>query len=192
MDLFFVHIQGAARLVYDDGRRSRITYAAKTGHAFTPIGRILVERGEIDRAAVTMDTIRAWLAEHPGEADALLWQNRSFIFFREAPVGDPELGPIAAAKVPLSAGRSLAVDRLLHTFGTPVFVSAPTLTHLDGGAPFARLMLAQDTGSAIVGAARGDIFTGSGPAAGALAGSVKHAADFFLLLPLAAADRLAS
>ena len=83
MDLFFVHIQGAARLHYQDGQRSRITYAAKTGHRFTPIGRILVERGEIPREAVTMDTIREWLAAHPGQLDELLWQNRSFIFFRE-------------------------------------------------------------------------------------------------------------
>ena len=190
VDLFFVHIQGAARLVFPDGRQSRITYAAKTGHRFTPVGRILVERGEIARGSVTMDAIRAWLAEHPDRADELLWQNRSFIFFREAPVGDVALGPIAAAKVPLSAGRSLAVDRLIHTFGTPIYISAPTLTHLDEGTPFARLMLAQDTGSAIVGPARGDIFTGSGEAAGALAGSVKHAADFFIFLPASAAERL--
>ena len=190
VDLFFVHIQGAARLVYPDGRQNRITYAAKTGHPFTPIGRILIERGEIAREAVTMDAIRAWLAARPDQVDDLLWQNRSFIFFRSAPVGDPALGPIAAAKVPLSAGRSLAVDRLIHTFGTPIYVSAPTLTHLDDGAPFARLMLAQDTGSAIIGAARGDIFTGSGEAAGVLAGSVRHPADFFVFLPAAAVDRL--
>ncbi len=190
VDLFFVHIQGAARLTFRDGRRSRVTYAAKTGHRFTPIGRILVEGGEVARDAVTMDTIRAWLAAHSDRVDELLWQNRSYIFFRETPEGDPALGPVAAAKVPLSAGRSLAVDRLIHTFGTPVFISAPTLFHLDSGAPFARLMLAQDTGSAIVGPARGDIFTGSGEAAGALAGSVRHAADFFVLLPAAAARRL--
>lgn len=189
-DLFFVHIQGAARLCHLDGRRSRITYAGKTGHRFTPIGRILVERGEIAREAVTMATIREWLAAHPGQLDELLWQNRSFIFFREIPFGDAALGPVAAAKVPLSAGRSLAVDRLIHTFGTPIYVHAPTLTLHDDGAPFARLMLAQDTGSAIVGAARGDIFMGSGAMAGAIAGQVKHPADFFVFLPAAAADRL--
>jgi membrane-bound lytic murein transglycosylase A len=190
VDLFFVHIQGAARLVYTDGTTRRITYAAKTGHPFTAIGKILIERGEIDRRAVTMATIRAWLADHPDQIDALFWENRSYIFFREADVDDPAFGPIAAAKVPLSPGRSLAVDRLIHTFGTPFFVSAPGLVHLDRGAPFARLMLAQDTGSAIVGPARGDIFTGSGAAAGELAGSIKHAADFHILVPLAAAERL--
>lgn len=192
VDLFFVHIQGAARLVYPDGSTHRITYAAKTGHPFTAIGKLLIERGAIERASVTMATIRGWLADHPDDVDRLLWENRSYIFFREAEVDDPTLGPIAAAKVPLSPGRSLAVDRLVHTFGTPFFVSAPDLTHLDGGRPFSRLMVAQDTGSAIVGPARGDIFTGYGPAAGELAGSVKHAADFFILVPAAAAARFGS
>ncbi|MGN6548989.1 MAG: murein transglycosylase A [Pararhizobium sp.] len=191
VDLFFVHIQGAARLVFPDGSVRRITYAAKTGHPFTPIGRLLIERGALERSAVTMETIRAWLAGHPDEVDALLRQNRSYIFFREAPVGDDALGPIAAAKVPLAAGRSLAVDRLVHTFGTPFFIDAAGLTHLEENErPFRRLMLAQDTGSAIVGPARGDIFVGSGADAGRKAGSVKHAATFFVLVPVAAAERL--
>lgn len=192
VDLFFVHIQGAARLAFPDGSRGRITYAAKTGHRFTPIGRLLVESGEIAREAVTMASIRDWLARHPMAADELMWQNRSFIFFREVAVGDEGLGPVAAAKVQLSPGRSLAVDRLVHTFGTPFYVSAPRLTHLDDGASFARLMLAQDTGSAIVGPARGDIFTGSGAAAGDLAGSIRHDADFFVLIPTSAAARYVS
>ncbi len=98
--------------------------------------------------------------------DEVLWHNRSYIFFREADVSDLDLGPIAAAKVPLIPGRALAVDRLIHTFGYPFFIRAENLTHLDDGAPFARLMLALDTGSAIVGAKRGDIFTGSGFEAG--------------------------
>src|SRR5690606_9248137 len=97
-------------------------------------------------------------------------------------VEDPELGPVAAAKVPLTAGRSLAVDRLLHTFATPFFISAPTLDAF-GGDGFRRLMIAQDTGSAIVGPARGDLFAGSGDAAGEIAGVVRNAADFYALLP---------
>ena len=189
VDLFFVHIQGAAKLVYPDGARARITYAAKTGHRFTPIGRILVEQGALARETVTMESIRRWLRLHPREADELMWRNRSFIFFRELPVGDETLGPVAAAKVPLSAGRSLAVDRLIHTFGTPFFISSPTLLHLTGRRPFSRLMLAQDTGSAIVGPARGDIFTGSGQMAGDMAGSVRHRADFFVLIPVTAGER---
>ncbi|MEX3010837.1 murein transglycosylase A [Hoeflea sp. TYP-13] len=188
VDVFFVHIQGAARLRYRDGTVRRITYATKTGHPFTAIGRVLVELGELSPGAVTMQTIRDWLRDNPGRVDEILWHNRSYIFFRQADVADHDKGQIAAAKVPLIAGRSLAVDRLLHTFGTPVYVQADSLIHI-GNAPLRRLMLAQDTGSAIVGPARGDIFTGSGAKAGDLAGSVKHPANFFLLLPKAAAGR---
>jgi membrane-bound lytic murein transglycosylase A len=97
-------------------------------------------------------------------------------------IGDPALGPIAAAKVQLTPGRSIAVDRLQHTFGTPFFIDAPSLTAF-GGAPFRRLMIAQDTGSAIVGQARGDLFAGSGDAAGEVAGVVRHNADFYALIP---------
>src|SRR5581483_6376782 len=96
--------------------------------------------------AVTMQTIRAWLAAHPAEAPAVIAANRSYIFFRRADVADPALGPIAAAKVPLTAGRSLAVDRTLHAFHTPVWVE----TTLPNGKPFRRLLIAQDTGSAII------------------------------------------
>ena len=136
-----------------------------------------------------MQSIRAWLNAHPDQIDEVLWHNRSYIFFREAAVDDPQAGPVAAAKVPLIAGRSLAVDRLIHTFGFPFFIRAESLVHLDHGRPFRRLMLALDTGSAIVGPARGDIFTGSGYDAGELAGTVRNDADFYILLPKAAAER---
>lgn len=189
VDVFFAHVQGAARLRYCDGRVRRITYAAKAGHPFSPIGRLLVDRGEIAAADISMQSIRAWLAANPQRVDEILWHNRSYIFFREAVVEDPNAGPIAAAKVPLIAGRSLAVDRAIHTFGFPFFIRAESLTHIDGGRPFQRLMLALDTGSAIIGAARGDIFTGSGDIAGELAGTVRNEADFYLLLPNQAAER---
>lgn len=151
VDLFFVHVQGAARLLFRNGEVKRITYAAKAGHPFSPIGRLLLDRGELDPKTVSMQTIRKWLADHPDDVDGVLWHNRSYIFFREADVAEEDMGPIAAAKVPLVAGRALAVDRLIHTFGFPFFIHAPSLTHLDDGKPFARLMLALDTGSAIVG-----------------------------------------
>ncbi|MCO6391014.1 transglycosylase [Aliihoeflea aestuarii] len=183
VDLFFIHVQGAARLRMTDGTERRVTYAAKTGHPFTAPGRILAENGEIPRENVTMQSIRAWLKANPRRIDEILWQNRSFIFFRDAPVADPALGPVAAAKVPLTAGRSLAVDRLLHSFGTPFFIDVPDMD-------FARLMIAQDTGSAIVGPARGDIFCGSGDAAGEVAGVIKHAATFTMLVPRTAAERM--
>ena len=189
VDIFFVHVQGAARLRYPDGRLGRITYAAKAGHPFSAVGRLLIDRGLLDRATISMQTIRDWLYAHPEQVDEVLWHNRSYIFFREADVSDPALGPIAAAKVPLVPGRSLAVDRLIHTFGFPFFIRSESLKHLDAGKPFARLMLALDTGSAIVGPARGDIFTGSGYDAGELAGTVRNDADFYILIPKAAAQR---
>ncbi|MBU2327664.1 MAG: murein transglycosylase A [Alphaproteobacteria bacterium] len=189
VDVFFAHVQGAARLRFPDGRLRRITYAAKAGHPFSGIGRLLIDLGEIPEAKISMQSIRAWLAEHPDRVDEILWHNRSYIFFREAEVDDLSRGPIAAAKVPLIAGRSLAVDRQIHTFGFPFFIHAAGLTHMDGGRDFARAMLALDTGSAIVGPARGDIFTGSGDEAGLLAGAVRNVADFYILIPKQAAER---
>lgn len=182
VEVFFIHVQGAARLQFADGQELRITYAAKTGHPFTGPGGVLAAMGEIPRDDVTMQTIKAWFAANPDRVNEILFKNRSFIFFREAPVDEHVLGPVAAAKVPLTPGRSLAVDRLLHTFGTPFFIHAPELTVFDGG-PFSRLMIAQDTGSAITGPARGDLFAGTGPAAGEIAGVIKHDAEFFALVP---------
>ena len=187
VDAFFIHVQGAARLKMTDGRLSRVTYAAKSGQRFTGPGKTLSDLGEIPLEKVTMQSIRAWFKAHPERIDEILWQNRSYIFFREAPVDDASLGPIAAAKVPLTPGRSVAVDRLLHTFGTPFYIDAPTLTAFDQK-PFRRLMIAQDTGSAITGPARGDLFAGSGDAAGEIAGVVRNAADFYALVPRALLD----
>ena len=184
VDAFFIHVQGAARLRMTDGSLRRITYAAKSGHRFTGAGKVLADLGEIPLAEVTMQSIRAWFKKHPHRVDEILWRNRSYIFFREAPVADLDLGPVAAAKVPLTPGRSVAVDRLLHTFGTPFHIHAPSLTAF-GDDGFHRLMVAQDTGSAIVGAARGDLFAGSGDAAGEIAGVIRHAADFYALVPKA-------
>lgn len=190
VDLFFIHVQGAARLEFPGGRPCRITYAAKSGHPFTGPGQVLAGLGEIRPGKVTMQAIRAWFERNPHRIDEILRRNRSYIFFRESESGDPELGPFAAAKVQLTAGRSLAVDRLVHTFSTPFYVSAPGLAAF-GSPPFRRLMIAQDTGSAIVGPARGDIFTGSGDEAGEMAGVIRHKADFHVLVPAAAAGRLA-
>ncbi|SFP13567.1 membrane-bound lytic murein transglycosylase A [Mesorhizobium sp. NFR06] len=187
VDAFFIHVQGAARLKMTDGRLARVTYAAKSGQRFTGPGKTLSDLGEIPLEKVTMQSIRAWFKAHPDRVDEILWRNRSYIFFREAAVDDASLGPIAAAKVPLTPGRSVAVDRLLHTFGTPFHIDAPTLTAFDRK-PFRRLMIAQDTGSAITGPARGDLFAGSGDAAGEIAGVVRNAADFYALVPRALID----
>ena len=182
-DVFFAHVQGCARLCFADGRIERITYAAKSGHPFTGIGALLVKRGEITSETVSMATIRQWLADNQEQAENLMWENRSFIFFEKAAVESEYLGPVAAAKVPLEPGRSLAVDRHIHTFGTPIFISAPELKDFDEPRPFARLMIAQDTGTAIVGPARGDLFAGCGSEAGDKAGSIKAAARFVILAP---------
>ncbi|MCB8840590.1 murein transglycosylase A [Aurantimonas sp. VKM B-3413] len=189
VEAFLIHVQGSARLRFAGGHEVRVGYAAKTGHEFTAIGRVLIERGELTRVEADMDGIRAWLASHPDEVRPLLHRNRSFIFFREFPVEDPGLGPVGAAKVPLTALASIAVDRLLATYGVPYFISAPEL--LLDSSPLRRLMIAQDTGSAILGPARADIFIGSGPVAGAVAGRIRHAADFTLFVPPALAERLA-
>ncbi|WP_245926665.1 murein transglycosylase A [Breoghania corrubedonensis] len=180
LDAFFIHIQGSARLKLADGSLLRLAYAAKSGQPYTAIGRVLIERGEIAREDMTMATLRAWMEAHREEARALIEHNRSYIFFREVEAGEDE-GPVGAAGVPLTAGRSLAVDRTLHAFGTPVFIEADLPK--SAGGRFRRLMIAQDTGSAIVGPARGDIFVGTGEDAGHTAGEIKHSARFTLLAP---------
>ncbi|MGB7431213.1 MAG: MltA domain-containing protein, partial [Ahrensia sp.] len=114
---FFIHIQGAACLIMPDGTRRRITYAAKSGHPFTGIGRMLIDRGAIAAADISMQSIKAWLYANPTHADALMWQNQSYIFFRQTDHLPDHPGPIAAAKVPLTPNRSIAVDRTVHTFG---------------------------------------------------------------------------
>lgn len=182
IEAFFIHLQGSARIELEDGSIMRVGFAGKSGHDYTPIGRVLIDHGLLRREDVTMQSIRDWLRDHPDEANEVMWQNRSFIFFQETDA-DPEFGPVAAAGVPLVPWRSLAVDRTLHTFGTPVWVET-SLEHLSNLSESpTRLMIAQDTGSAIVGPARGDIFTGSGFEMGQIAGAIKHSARMTLLMP---------
>lgn len=183
IDAYFVHVQGSARLRLADGTAMRVGYAGKTGHPYTGIGRLLVTRGEGTPEDFTASGLRAWLEAHPEERDELFRQNRSFIFFREVDeisLGD---GPVGAAGLPLVAGRSLAVDPRFIPYGSMVFVSSMLEDHDSGKGPFRRLMVADDTGSAIKGAARGDIFVGSGQTAGAIAGEIRHKADFTILVP---------
>lgn len=184
VEAFFIHVQGAARIELTDGTVMGVTYAAKTGHPFSGPGRILVDRGEIPQAEISMQAIRKWLNDNKDRADELLWQNRSFIFFRESPVDSSALGPVAAAKVQLTGGRSIAVDREKHVFGTLFYIASESVAFGDQK-PFQRLMVAQDTGSAILGTARADLFAGSGLAAGEIAGRINADADFWLLWPKA-------
>lgn len=184
VEAFFVHVQGSARVRLAEGGVLRLTFAGKSGHPYFPIARVLVERGLMEPRQATADVLRQWLVDHPDDAPAVMARNRSFIFFREADVPDPALGPVAAAGVALTPGRSLAVDRHLLTFHAPVFVDAAFGDDVPGAeAAFRRLMIAQDTGSAILGPARGDVFFGTGEAAWRAAARVRHPARFTLLVP---------
>ena len=179
---FYIHVQGSARLLLTDGTSARVSYAGKSGHPYTSIGKVLVKRNIMSVEEANMQNIRTWLEADLKRAEQLLHENRSFIFFSELVGHDPDFGPIAAAGVQLTPGRSLAVDKSIHPYGTPVWISTdqplPSETK-----PYRRLMIAQDTGSAIVGRQRGDIFIGSGHEAGLVAGAVRHSTDFVVLHP---------
>lgn len=187
VDAFFVHVQGSARLRLDDGSTMRVGYAGKTGYPYTSIARVLVERGEGTPEELTMSGLKRWLLEHPDQVDALLRRNRSYIFFREIEIKNPEDGPVGGAGLPLVAGRSLAVDPSQIPYGAPVFVSTNAPGLAKGTEGLQRLMIADDTGSAIRGPARGDIFVGSGDESGRIAGEIRHKADMIVLLPKEAA-----
>nr|WP_245185626.1 murein transglycosylase A [Falsiroseomonas frigidaquae] len=175
-DAFFLQIQGSGRVRLTDGRVLRLGYAAQNGHPYYAIGRALVENGALTRETVSMQAIRAWLAAAPAaEATALMNRNPSYVFFRPLPDLPPEAGPLGALGAPLTPGRSLAVDRTRTPLGAPVWVAAQ--------APLRRLVVAQDTGGAIRGSARADLFTGWGDAAGAEAGGMRDRAALFVLLP---------
>jgi membrane-bound lytic murein transglycosylase A len=161
----------------NDGKIVRLGFAGRNGHAYTSIGRILVERGLMAREDVTLKTIRDWIAAHPAEGAALMRENRSYIFFREI-AGE---GPLGAEGVALTPERSVAVDPAHLPFGLPLFVA--TRDPLDPARPLARLAIAQDRGSAIKGPLRIDLFFGAGPGAEARAGALKHPADLFVLRP---------
>ncbi len=179
IDAFFIHIQGSSRVKLPDGRMIRLAYDGRNGRPFTGIGRLLVERGEMTKEVATMAQIRAWLAKNPGDGRALMRRNESYIFFKIDEVLRPEDGPRGAQDVALTPGRSLAVDRALWPYGLPMWIDG----RFPDGDRFRRLMIAQDTGSAIKGIARGDYFAGTGDAAGAIAGGMRQQTDFVVLLP---------
>ncbi|WP_439816385.1 murein transglycosylase A [Zavarzinia sp. CC-PAN008] len=182
VDAFFLEVQGSGRIVLDDGSVLRLGYANQNGHAYTAIGRELVRSGELTRAQANMQGIRDWLAAHPDKARALLETNRSYVFF--TPLTHPEDGPLGAQGVPLTVERSLAVDRKFVTLGVPVFLD----TTLPDETPYRRLFIAQDTGGAIRGAIRGDIFFGPGARGAEMAGNMRHQGRIWVLLPRAVAD----
>jgi membrane-bound lytic murein transglycosylase A len=184
VDAFFMHVQGSGRIRLTDGTTIRITYDGKNGHPYTSIGRVLIDAGHFTPDEMTLAALKAWLAADADRGRRTMQENRSFVFFRE--LANEDEGPLGALAIPLSDGRSLAVDTGFHALGTPIYVSAPTLEPWDDAPAFARLMIAQDVGSAIRGPERGDIYFGSGDEAGRLAGGTKHPGRFFVLLPRAA------
>jgi membrane-bound lytic murein transglycosylase A len=183
IDAFFIHIQGSARVRLQDGKVLRLNYAAHNGQPYTAVGGLLIRRNEIAREEMSMDRIRQWMLAKPEEAKELRRQNRSFIFFRVAELKDDEEA-VGAQGIPLKAGRSIAVDRHLHAYGTPFWIDAELpLSGETAKDRFRRLMIAQDTGSAILGPARGDIYFGAGEEAGRIAGRIKHPGRFVMLVP---------
>lgn len=183
VDAFFIQIQGSARVRLEDGATIRINYAAHNGQPYTAIGGHLVQRGIVPREEMSMDRIRQWMALNPEEAKELRRQNKSFVFFRVAELADHEEA-VGAQGVPLTAWRSIAVDRKLHTFGTPFWIDAELPITAEGTKDrFRRLMIAQDTGSAIVGPARADIYFGAGDDMGRVSGRIKHPGAFIMLVP---------
>jgi membrane-bound lytic murein transglycosylase A len=191
VDAFFMHVQGQGRVALSNGRFIRLSYAGKTGHPYTGIGHVLIEKGVASKHTMSMQVLRDWMQGHPLEARHLMWQNKSYIFFQTADVIDATLGGIGAAKVNLTPLHSLAVDRTWWMFGTPLWIDTtlpPEVSYLDKS--IRRLMIAQDTGSAIKGKVRGDFFWGWGDAAATIAGHMKSAGTMTALLPLPVVRRL--
>jgi membrane-bound lytic murein transglycosylase A len=180
VDAFFVQIQGSGRIALDDGSEIRVGYAGQNGHPYTAIGKVLIESGALTREAVSMQSIRIWLEANPGRADEVMNQNRSYVFF-DVLDGD---GPLGAQGIPLTAGRSIAVDRKFLPLSVPIWLdTVAPLPDGSGERPLRRLMIAQDTGGAIRGPVRGDVFWGHGSDAAAVAGRMKSPGRYYLLLP---------
>ena len=183
VDAFFTAVQGSAQVHLTNGEVRRLTFAGKSGHPYTAIGQVLIEHGEISKDAMSMTTLRQWFTEHPEQRDEVLRHNKSYIFFTLQSAKDKETVAVGGAGTALTNLRSLAVDSDLHTYGSLIFVSSDLKGYDQTGQRFAKLMVAQDTGSAIKGPARGDIFVGSGAKAGEIAGNIRHDAEFYLLVP---------
>jgi membrane-bound lytic murein transglycosylase A len=182
IDAFFLHIQGSGLIRFADGSSMQVGYAAKNGQPYVAIGKTLLDRGELQKGQATTQSIKTWLRAHPDRAASIMYMNRSYIFYREIQ-GD---GPIGAQGVALTAGRSLAVDTKLMPLGAPIWLDTtwPADTP-EADQPLQRLVVAQDTGGAIKGAVRGDIFFGTGEQALDYAGRMKQPGRYYLLLPRA-------
>ncbi|MCV6594383.1 MAG: MltA domain-containing protein [Silicimonas sp.] len=181
VDKFFLQIQGSGRIALPDGNHLRVGYGGKNGHKYRSVGKELIRRGIFEEHQVSAAVIRHWVTENPDAGRDLLNFNPSYVFFRELTTLDPEDGPLGAMNRPLTAGRSLAIDPDFVPLGAPVWLEK------HGADPIRRLMVAQDTGSAVKGAQRADVFYGSGAAAGDQAGIVRDGGRMIVLLPIAEA-----
>jgi|GEM_PF-630924 len=183
VDLFFLHIQGSGRLRLPDGRALPVGYADQNGHPYEAIGRRLIQTGALKAEEVTLESIKGWLQANPNAVDDVLNSNPSYVFFD---VRDENLdGPLGSLGVALTAGRSIAVDTRYISLGSPVWLD----TTLPGaGGEYQRLVFAQDTGGAIKGAVRADVYFGHGDGAEKLAGEMKQAGRLYVLRPLQPVD----
>jgi membrane-bound lytic murein transglycosylase A len=187
IDAFFAQIQGSARVKLDDGKLLRLNYIASNGQPYTPVGRFLIDRGIVSKEEMSLDKIRDWMEANPEEGKELRRKNRSFVFFQETPLA-PHEECIGAQGVPLTPLRSLAVDKKIHVYGTPIWIDADLpIVSEKPETKFQRLLIAQDTGSAIVGPARADIYFGAGEEVGHIAGRIKQFGNFVMLVPRAVA-----
>lgn len=184
VDAFFLQIQGSGRIRLAEGGEMRVGYAADNGRTYTAIGRELIRRGAYKPEEVSMQSIRRWLESHSGEAEALMDINASYVFFEET----RGAGPIGSEGVPLTPGRSLAVDRQHWPLGVPLWLdaTAPAPRENQPDRPLRRLLVAQDTGGAIRGPIRGDVFWGAGPEPESIAGRMKNPGRLWALLPVSA------
>ncbi|MBC8024817.1 MAG: MltA domain-containing protein [Steroidobacteraceae bacterium] len=180
LDAFLLEVQGSGRVKLSTGETIRLQYADQNGQPYRSIGRYLADQGVMNLEDVTMPAIRAWLAANPARAREVLDSNPSVVFFAESALDDPSIGPKGALGVPLTTGRSIAVDPAVVALGAPVFLST---SYPSTGLPLQRLVVAQDTGGAIRGPVRADLFFGFGDEAGALAGTMKQDGEMWILWP---------
>jgi len=182
-EAFIIHVQGSARIALAGGDVARVAYAGRNGQPYTSIGRLLIERGAIAPDDMSLERLMGWLDDHPEQARSLMHENKSYIFFRIADELGPEEGPVGGAGTALVPGRSLAVDRRFWSYGLPFWLDGQLPVQEGQDEKLHRLMIAHDTGSAILGPARGDFFFGSGAAAGTKAGLLRHQTRFTVLQP---------
>jgi membrane-bound lytic murein transglycosylase A len=185
VDVLFAQIQGSARIRLEDGTILRVNYDSHNGWPYTPVGRILIDDKIMTKDQVSMQSIRAWMEANPELAKDVRRQNKSYVFFRITGLA-AEDEAVGGEGVELMPGRSIAIDRSLHAYGTPFFIEAELpIANQKADTAFDRLVIAQDTGSAIVGPARADIYFGAGDEAARIAGRIRNAGSFVMLIPRA-------